>query len=268
MTQIEPMAQTEDLFNDERVSILVIGDAGTHKTFLAGGAPAPFIFDFDANLAVLRPKVEAGLVGVGRFKEASPKTPKIANAARGIYEWGTAYSAFLKKLDQIGESIDNGTCPYRTLVFDSLTTFSNIVLSAVIRGTSGGNGANSANPYGVIDPGQWGQQIRLMEGIFDMLTGWPLNLVVTAHIQRDINTATTQGVEYLPLVTGKFAGKIGIYFNEVWYTQVIGVDKARKYTLLTESEGSYKQAKTTNGVPKGTEASWEKVAGYFPEAAR
>lgn len=266
-----PAEDTSHLFDDETVSILVVGDAGTHKTYLMGGAPDLFVFDFDANLAVLRPKIVDGSIKVGRFKEVQQKLEKIANEAKGIYKFGQAYPAFLKQLNVIGEMIDKGNCPFRSLGIDSFTTFGNVVMNHVIANTSPSSNPNAvsrANPQGVIDPGTWGQQMRLMETVLDQLTGWPINLIVTAHVHRDANTATTGQVELLPLVTGKLAGKIGIYFNEVWYTEVQGSGNARKWLVKTESTSLMKQAKTTHGVPDGTPAEWDKVSKYFPEFAQ
>jgi len=90
----------------------------------------------------------------------------------------------------------------------------------------------------------------------DQLTAWPVPLIVTAHAQRNTN-AVSEMVEILPLLTGKLAGKVGIYFDEVYYATVKGTGENKKFALQTESYGLIKQAKTRYGVEDGTEASWE-----------
>lgn len=251
------MPNTADLTLSRFPSILIVGDSGTHKTWISGQFPKPYIFDFDRGTSILR-----GMnVDYDLFKDA-PRGSKVVNPEKGLYEWGSAYPAFLKKLNEIGAQMDAGTCPYQTLVMDSLTTFGNIVLNHVLREAAKANRYKHGDS---VDPGLWGQQMGMMETVMDQLTSWDIIKVVTAHIQRDTNTVT-QNVEKLPLTTGKFAGKVGIYFDDVWYTEAKGHGAEAKIVLKTAPSSMLRQAKSRYNIPEDTELSWKNVSKFlFPE---
>lgn len=241
---------------DEGKSILLVGDSGTHKTYFLGGCPKLFVFDFDKGLAILRDRE----LEYGTFKDA-PYGSKLFNPAKGTYEWGTGWSAFVKKLNEIGAQVESNTSPYLTLGFDSITTLSAIAMNYVLKE----NGRTPKDGPRIQD---WGAQIGLLETVMDQLTAWTsFTKIVTAHIQRDTNMLT-QAVEKLPLVTGKLAGKISIYFDEVWFTDVSAApagkpESERKFFLKTVSDGTFRQAKSRFGVPNGTITEWSAVAPYI-----
>lgn len=243
---------------DEGKSILLVGDSGTHKTWFIGTCPTPYIFDFDKGLAILRGRE----LGYGTFKDAPYNSPKsVINKDRGIYEWGTAWPAFLTKLNELGGMIEKGNCPYKTLGLDSITTLGMITMNYVLK-------ANSRTPTEGPRIQDWGAQIGLLETVIDQLTSWTAFIkVVTAHIQRDTNMLT-QTVEKLPLVTGKLAGKLSIYFDEVWFADVKAAaagkpESERAFFLKTVSDGTFRQAKSRFGVPNGTATNWSAVAPYI-----
>lgn len=239
---------------DEGKSILLIGDSGTHKTFFLGGCPTPFIFDFDKGLAILRDKE----FDYATFKDA-PYQSKLFDKTKGIYEWGTAWPAFLVKLNEIGAQVETGKCPYATLGFDSVTTLSMICMNFVLK-------SNNRSPSDGPRIQDWGAQIGLLETVMDQMTSWTAFIkVVTAHIQRDTNLIT-QSVEKLPLVTGKLAGKLSIYFDEVWFADVKADSKdgaLRTFYLRTVSDSTFRQAKSRFGVPNETPIAWASVAPFI-----
>ncbi len=238
------MANAKDIA-DKAVApkILIFGDGGTHKTFTLAGVPNIFVFDFDAGMSIVRGRD----VEYQTFKDA----PQSWNSypERGIFPWGTAWAEFIKQLNIIGEKIDKGEMI--PIGIDSLTTLSSICMYYIQKGDA----RRQSAPRRIQD---WGAQIQLMEMVMDQLTAWPVPVIVTAHAQRNTN-AVSEMVEILPLLTGKLAGKVGIYFDEVYYATVKGSGTEKKFALQTESYGLIKQAKTRYGVKDGTEASWEAV---------
>lgn len=247
------MPSTKDLADNPYPSILVIGDGGTHKTHFTGSCPRPFIFDFDKNLTVLRGKD----VDYESFRDL-PYGRKNDNHDRGLYKWGESYPRFLDRVNEMGVEIDKGNLQHFTFGLDSLTSLSQMVMNYVQKSKGQVEGGRVKTPS--ID--DYGQQISLLRTVMMQLTEWPVMLVVTAHIHRDTNDHM-QSVEYLPLVTGKFASEIAIYFGEVWYTKVTGKGDKRKFVLQTESDGMFKQAKSPLGVPDGTETEWSAVEEYL-----
>lgn len=240
--------RTADLKVEGKPSILLVGDGGTGKTMFLGTCPDPYIFDFDKGVASLR-----GIQSVeyDMFKDA-PRGSKVFDPDNGIYPWGTAWPAFIKRLNEIGEQMDSGTCKYKTLGLDSITTLSDICMNYVLKADN-----HQGNPQ----IQHWGSQIQLLQSTMDQLTSWDIIRIVTAHIQRNTNDVT-QVVEQLPLVTGKLAGKISIYFDEVYYMAVKTDGDKRKYTLVTQSTGMIKSARSRFRVPDGTEALWPAIAKY------
>lgn len=240
------MSNAKDLGANPTPSILLVGDSGTHKTYFLTTVPGIFVFDFDKGMAIARGKD----VEYQSFKDA-PYLSKVTSKELGIFSYGTAWPAFVLRLNQLGDGIEKAPRP---LAFDSLTTLSDICMNYVLK--------EAGTPGKAPQIQHWGAQIELMKTVLDQITAWPVLFVATAHIQRNTNEVT-QVIEQLPLLTGKLAGKAGLYFDEVWYTQVVGKGAERKFALQTESEGMVKQAKTRHGVPVGTEASWTAVEKYF-----
>lgn len=246
------MAKTSDIAENPYPSILLVGDGGSHKTFFTGTCPKPYIFDFDAGTAILRHNQEAEF---DLFKDF-PKGSKMINPEKGYYERGKAWPAFLKKINEIGEKMEKGTSPYSTISLDSLTTLSDICMNYVL--VSDGHQGSPQIQH-------WGSQIQLLQAVMDQFSSWEVIKVVTAHIQRNTNEVNQQ-IEMLPLVTGKLAGKVGIYFDEVYYCGAKADDRAefkRKWSVTTAPTGMYKAAKSRYGVPDGTELTWQAISPYI-----
>jgi hypothetical protein len=245
------MANAKDIQGEPNPSVLVMGDSGTKKTTFLAQVPGIYVFDFDGGMATVRGKD----VQYETFKDAPTAQVKALKKVEGFYERGKAWPAFIKKLNEIGEEIDKGK---RVPVgLDSLTTMANVCMNYVLA-QAGHNGAPQIQ--------HWGAQIQLLETVMDQLTAWPVPLIVTAHLQRNTNDLT-QVVEMLPLVTGKFAGKIGIYFDEVYLAKVKGKADKREYILQTESDSTAKQVKTRYNVKDETPTDWTKVYDQIRKVA-
>jgi hypothetical protein len=242
------MANAKDLIHDPLPRILIVGDSGTHKTYFTSKIPGVFIFDFDKGMAIAR----GSDVEYDTFKDAPRGGKAMPNI--GVYPYGQAWPQFIKRLNTIGDAIDKGNWLTseghpRPIAIDSITTMANSAMAYTL---------SIANHTGNPQLQHWGAQMNLLETVMDQLNSWPVPLIVTAHIQRNTNDLT-QVVEMLPLVTGKLAGKISLYFDEVYYAQVKGSGDKKQFVFKTESDAMHKQAKTRHGVPDGIEMSWEKV---------
>lgn len=255
------MPNTQDEKASAFPSILMIGENGTHKTYFIGTMPKPFMFDFDKTKRVLAGKnVEFAV-----FRDAPYKSP-IVRPDLGIYKYGDAYPRFLDKINEIGKLMERGTCPWLSLAMDSLTFFGNIALSHVLVNSTANNKEAMLAGKGSIDPGTWGQQMRLIETVLDQFTSWDIIKIVTAHVQKDENTVLGT-MEKLPYVTGKLAGKIGAYFDEIWYAETQGTGDKQEFVLRTNKETVLRQAKSPSGIPDKTPTDWTKVEKYLFKAA-
>jgi hypothetical protein len=241
------MPTTEDLKDDNKTSFLLVGDSGTQKTGFFATCPKPlYIFDTDKGMARL-----AGVKGIGydTFKELPRNEkfdPKGELAKEGFYEYGTAWGAILKKINEIGRLIDQGKNEFKVIGFDSLTLLTDVAQSHILKQTG----------HDSMQQNDWGAFLNNMSQLFGQLTAWPVLKVLTAHIKRDENliTGTT---EKLPLVPGQFSGKVSVYFDEVYFTDVknegVGDKKIAKYFIHTVPDAVMRQAKSRKyNLPTGT----------------
>ncbi len=226
-----------------RRSFLLIGDSGTGKTRSAGTFPRPYFIDLDDGVSSIGPE----FTNYKRFTEA----PWNMKPRRGQYEWCTAWPKMYDHINEIGAKIDKGTWEFDTLVIDSLTLLQEIALNNVFK-----NGKGS--PPEFIDPGQWGAQMRAVQGLIQNMNTWAGLKVFTAHVQRDKNDITGQ-TEMLPLVTGKLAGKIGIFFDEIYFCEITGQGAARKWVYKTKSTASMRQARSRINIADDVEQDWKNV---------
>jgi hypothetical protein len=241
------MANAKDIQPEGNSSILLIGDSGTHKTYFLGTCPKPYIFDFDNGMLVNRGKD----IEYDKFIDA-PKGGK-AKPEQGIYEHGTAWFAYIKKVNEIGALLDTGKCPFKTLGLDSLTMMADLCMNMVLKN----------NGRDLPTQADWGAFLKAMKTTVQQLNSWPIQVVLTAHIKRDMNDLT-QTVEKLPLISGQFSGLVSVLFNEVYFTEAAAdKDGKMKFWLVTQQTVNIKQAKSTLGVPTGTETTYPAIAKYF-----
>jgi hypothetical protein len=246
-----PIVKVPDPFpSDYKSSFLFVGDSGTGKTKLSGSFPKPYVFDFDNGIRSLGPEF-AKSNAYATFGEA----PYKMKARPGQYEYGKAWPAFYDRVNEVGALIDAGKWPYITMVFDSLTLLQEIAMTNVLLGMGKPNEK-------FIDPGMWGAQQKAIQSLIQNINTWPGLKIFTAHVQRDKNDIT--GItEMLPLVTGKLAGKIGIFFDEIYFCEVEGVGQARKHVIKTQSTASMRQCRTRMQVPDGAPAHFSSIWPYL-----
>lgn len=246
-------------------NILVVGDSGHHKTFFLGTCPKPFIYDFDKGLqtAEIENRIpHATFRDLPRQFTAAGIVHSKEMEAQGLYKPGEGWLAFIKHLNEKIAAILAKKDDTQTLCLDSLSFMQELAMSRVIANqvTKGGDPA--------MHQGSYGDQQRYMKDVLNVLTVLPINVVATAHIQRNENDLT-KITEKLPLLTGKLAGFIGAFFQEVWFVEA-KEDKDEKYKphymkfiIHNRAVGMEKQSKTRKNVPDGTELDWAALSPYL-----
>jgi len=207
------------------INLLLYGDSGTGKTWFAGTAPKPLILDFDGGIITLRDK-------------DIPYIPREEMAT-----WKKA----LKVIDEAMESKE-----FKTIVIDSFTILSAICMEYVLK-------ENGIDTPRIQD---YGQQIRLLQGLIDTLTSsYPeMNLIVVCHaepVQDDFGK-----IDIRPLVVGKFSSRISLFFDEVYYATVAkkGMgSKAREEFVLKTKKGSNFIAKSRLNLPAELPNDWSAI---------
>lgn len=243
------MANAKDI-TSANSNILIVGDAGTWKTHLLGQIPGIHIMDFDRGMAINR-----GLdIEYDTFKDLGIGMEESEVSRReGLYRWGTAWEHFWKKCVDINEKFNKGTGP-AAIGLDSLTMMSMMVINKILKDT----GHASAHQ------GTWGSHHEYFKTIFSTMTAWPCRVIATAHIERTTNDLTGQ-TEKLPLLAGKLAAMIPIFFDEVWYANVERKDGKLRYWLNTMVDTNLRQSKSRFGLPDNIPTNWEDIAKYLSD---
>jgi hypothetical protein len=273
LTNLPMPKSTESIELGKQTSFLLIGDSGTLKTTFLGTLPKPtYIIDTDNGLGTL-----AGIKGIDydTFNEL-PYGEKITGKLKeeGFFEWGIAWPAIIEAISvNIGRPLDKGTCIYKSVATDSLTMLTDICTSYILKN----EGKRRISDYK--DGRQfWGAFLNNMSEFFGQLNSWPLVKACTAHVRRDENQYTGL-TEKMPLVPGQFSAKVSVYFDEVYFTDIIsepnkpGEPKKRGRPVLhTETDSTMRQARSrtlylpTATLPPDYQAIMDYVAKRGPHA--
>lgn len=212
------------------LKILDYGESGTGKTCFLKTFPKPIVADFDNGSLVY-----AGMdVEYEKFDRSDPNELK-------------RYESWMIK--DVIPKLKNGE--RQTFGFDSITTFADLVMQATLQA----NGRLGQNPQ----LQDWMTQMNVMQSTFNKLLGFPCNVVIIAHeqLEKDDLTGALRGT---PMITGKMAGKLSLYFDEVYRSVLKGgsLVKDGEYWLQTKaSQGftaksrldSVLKAKGLEGIP-------------------
>lgn len=208
------MPKVQDIKPD-KVKLLLIGESGTGKTHFSETFPGPiYWFDMDLGLLTLRHSTKE--IDYDSYVDNNSAQPMAARAADA-------------KLKELAKS-----CPYSTVVIDSITTLSDIAMNEVLK--------NNGRPDQTPQQQDWLQQMNWISNFIVRAKNLPCNVVFIAH-ENMIKDETTGAIKILPLVTGKMAGRIQLLFDEVYYTQAVNSGGSVKYKLLVRANG-VRSAKT------------------------
>jgi len=121
-------------------------------------------------------------------------------------------------------------CPYETIVVDSLTTVADLAMNKVLFVNGRAKGTPQLQ--------DWLQQMNWLKNFIVTMLALPKHVVFIAHehIEKDENLGTLQA---LPLVTGKLAGKLGLYFDELYNSQMVMKGKESEFRILTRATSIY-----------------------------
>lgn len=233
----------------DNMKVLVYGNSGAGKTCLAAGFPLDIIYlDFDgkADSAAAFFKQDADRLARIEVRDLSAKLSEDP-----IEE--------LMKIIQ-GELIPqqkSGAMKFRTLVIDSLTTFSASVLAHIVRTNPGIKrvATKQGQQPGMQDFGVLKREFaRLIPGILSL----PMNIVMLAHIKTDKDEMTGEMIRG-PHMDGSFAMELPIYFKEVFRAFV---DDKGQHMLQTKSDAKYNCRTQLCGIPGTVRSSYEELKKY------
>lgn len=205
---------------------LVYGDFGTGKTYSLHTAPKPvLVHSFDpGGSRTLREWVGKGEVLVDdRFEREEPGDPQ------AYREWEEEFA----RLRNIGFFNHVGT-----YVIDSLTTMSEALMNAVMKGNKKQKSRNQEIETYIPQLNDYQVQQYTIRDFLNIMCGLPCNFICTGHIDRSKDEVSGKMIS-TPMITGKLAQKIPMLFDEVYVTQTKQTSEGTEYYFLTESDGLY-----------------------------
>lgn len=244
---MEPKVRLSEYKPSEFIKILVCGPPGTAKTCFAAGFPYPsLILDFDlkANSAAAwyaNDKDRLAEIEVRALGKRLDDSDPIAELNRIIRE-------------ELIPQQQKGEMRYKTLVIDSMTTFSAAVLNHIVKTNPGTKRVASAQGVqaGMQDFGVLKREFaRLIPGLLSL----PMNVVMTAHIKTDRSELTGE-ITRSPIMDGSFSQELPIYFEEVYRVFM----KDGKPYAQTKSDSYYDFCRSQiPGLPNPVELSYTNV---------
>lgn len=240
-----------DLKSTEQIKALLVGPPGTGKTCFAASLPLPILYlDFDGKVNSAARWFEEDKERLDAI-DVRPLS-KMLGDADPIAEMNRIISEELIPQQRSGEM------KYKTLVLDSITTFSTAVLQHIVKTNPGIKRMASRQgvqpcqqDYGILKR-EFG---RLIPGILSL----EMNIVMTAHVKTDKSDLTGEIIR-TPVMDGSFGESLPIFFEEVWRTwNKDGVPYAQ-----TKSDNYYNFCRSQiKNLPNPTELNYRKIKEYL-----
>lgn len=212
------------MFVPESLNILVYGRNGTGKTEFAGTAPKPILFiDTDKGITTIlsspriQQKDQIYVVPVADQPDPQHPTPQ-----------PLGFLTVKQVLSDIAKTGKYGTVEPKTIVIDTLTTTASFAMSYVLY-INKHSGQQPTLP-------DWGRQMRELVDIITTGVGLKQNFIVLAHEQY-VKDELSGRIWCAPLITGKLAMEIGLYFDELYHANVKEVGGKHEYILETKASG-------------------------------
>lgn len=234
-----------DYDTNSNMKVLLYGNSGTGKTCAACSWPTPMLYlDFDS-------KVDSAASFYADDKERLSGIEVVDLSAKMDQD---PIEEMMKIIDkELIPQQKSGQMKYKTLVIDSLTTFSSAVLSHIVKTNPGIKRVQTKQGFqpGMQDFGILKRELtKLIPGILSL----PLNVVMLAHIKVDRDEVTGELIRG-PHMDGSFAADLPIYFKEVYRTFV----ENKKYVAQTQSDLSYNCRTQIKGLPEKIELKYSEL---------
>ena len=268
---------------------LIFGGFGTGKTHFASTLPQPiYLFDSDKGAATIANRIRNEGIDPSTMKIdfdkywdgpyiSKKKTTFVQSLMSTIHP---APGAYLKWEDKLGEFIElaqAGDFPYRTVIYDSLTTLSIIFMNYIMH-VNGDQG----RMFGVANLNDMGNFIRKMPellGMMHMLSDYGVHTVTTAHVQLKENIRGLKkdpkdkeakdqleymGTYRLPAIIGKdLPFGIGLHFDEVYYSFIERHGQQVKYKFETKGDKDLLCKSRSSIMPVFIEQDWPTVSKHL-----
>lgn len=231
--------------------ILLIGDSGAGKTTATASFPGPVLMcDFDGKvdsaaqfLAVHNP-AQLELVEYNDYSDYGKFSGKKI----------TAVEQFNKDMGDLAKITP---FPYKTIVVDSLTLFSDASMEYLMKLN---HGIKRTVTNGVQIPALQDYQMARIwfKQIIGAMLALPCHVVFTAHIQTEKDELSGQ-ILRSPMMAGKLSKELPIYFGEVW--RAYRDDKGQHWAQ-TQSDSKFVCRSQIPGLPNPLKLDHAEIAKW------
>uniref|UniRef100_A0A6M3II42 Putative ATPase domain containing protein n=1 Tax=viral metagenome TaxID=1070528 RepID=A0A6M3II42_9ZZZZ len=237
------------MFVPTSYNVLIYGKNGTGKTIFGAGWPTPILL-IDADKGIV------SIIASKRIPDSAKNEIHVVSLSDisidpGVQQPVGFLTACAVLLSVEKEGHYDGIQP-KTIVVDSLTTLSAYAMTHVQAITQ-----HTGKPPSLPD---FGRQMNELREFIKRGVALDVNFICIAHeqYQKDENSGR---IWCLPLVTGKLAPELGLYFDEVYHAEATSIGGVDKYQLITKASGLI-TAKSRLDLPSPIENDYNKsIAG-------
>lgn len=232
------------------IKVLLIGDSGIGKTCFAAGFPTPIKYlDFDNKVdsAALFYKNDPERLNAIDVETLSPSLTE------------SPIDQLLKIVnEEFIPQQKTGEMKFKTLVLDSITTFSAATLAHIVKSNPGIKRTVSKQGQ---QPGlqDYGILRREFQKLIPGLLSLPCNVVMLAHMTIEKDEATGQILRHA-MMDGSFAKELPIYFKEVWRAFV---DEKGVRWAQTQSDRQYNCRSQIPGLPNPMKLEYKELEKFI-----
>ncbi len=235
------MKKLSDIKTEGNIKLLAFGDSGAGKTCFAADFPGPILyFDFDG-------KVDSATTYYNGKRDFT--NVDVVELAQGINP---------EPIEEMDRELAKDLTKYKTIVIDSLTTYSNAVLRWLIKTNPGikrpmyrqGTGT-SMEDYGLLR--------REFARRIPNLLALPCNVVMLGHVDTEKDELSGE-VRRLTRMDGSFNKDLPIYFKEVWriYADAKGLRWAQ-----TQPDAYYSCRSQIHGLPNPVKLEYAELEKHL-----
>lgn len=229
--------------SSDYVKLLVYGVSGSGKTCLASSFPGPIEYwDFDHKIS-----------SAAKFHSGNPALLEGIEVTQFAHLDKTKRIPAWEERSRYVDSFRGKPLPFKTLVLDSLTTFSQMLIDDYIyRSQTGLKRPLPEIPcmqdYQLLDK----HLTRIITGCLSL----ECNVVFIGHLGSEVDEVT-KAISKKPLMAGKFADKLPIWFEEVYVSKV---DAQGKFKLQTQGDHQH-ICRSQRKLPKEIDSSYAAIIG-------
>ena len=209
-----------DLKPDARFFGLIIGESSTGKDCLIASFPKPIlILDSDLRKGIMSAKK---WIGEEEFKKIEILT----------FPPTKGFTDYEKELNKLSALFAANSCPYKTIVLNSITTMSRLFmtdafeyLGGKIAGPKDAQGKLTTGGQRMSGPADYKYEKGAFLNVLDFVRSFPCHVVLVGHtvpkyILKDPNTEYSERIQdgVRLSLTERLANDLLIYFDEVYET--------------------------------------------------